>query len=173
MTLQQAQPEKRHLIGQSVETPAQHPRSGPAQVARLPQKTLADLKPLTELMHAHRSGLCSVMDEFCHLYADPIQPCVLPKSLLRLRDPRMDGCDLSVLLQHSKGLTHLVAVTATEAAALEKNTRQQHKSDIWHSTRAGRITIHHTRCCLHLHNQTSKVNCGEGVLSTETFTETD
>ncbi|KTG40571.1 hypothetical protein cypCar_00002776 [Cyprinus carpio] len=106
----------------------------------LPQKTLADLKPLTELMHAHRSGLCSVMEEFCHLYADPIQPCVLPKSLLRLRDPRMDGCDLSVLLPHCEGLTHLVAVTATEAAALEKNTRQQHKSDIWHSTRAGRIT---------------------------------
>ena len=106
----------------------------------LPQKTLADLKPLTELMHAHRSGLCSVMEEFCHLYVDPIQPCVLPKSLLRLRDPQMDGCDLSVLLQHCEGLTHLVAVTATEAAALEKTTRQQHKSDIWHSTRAGRIT---------------------------------
>ncbi|XP_051955980.1 uncharacterized protein LOC127624995 [Xyrauchen texanus] len=106
----------------------------------LPQKTLANLKPLTELMHAHRSGLCSVMEEFCHLYADPIRPCVLPKSLLRLRDPRMDGCELSVLLQHCEGLRNLVAVTATEAAALEKNTRQQHRSDIWHSTRAGRIT---------------------------------
>lgn len=127
----------RSVCGDTSTAPKIRTRSGGSC---LPQKTLADLKPLTELMHAHRSGLCSVMEEFCHLYADPIQPCVLPKSLLRLRDPRMDGCDLSVLLQHCEGLTHLVAVTATEAAALEKNTRQQHKSDIWHSTRAGRIT---------------------------------
>lgn len=41
-------------------------------------------------------------------------------SLLHLRDPRMDGCDLSALLKHCKGLKHLVAVTATEADALEK-----------------------------------------------------
>lgn len=91
-------------------------------------------------MYAHKSGLCSVMEEFCHLYADPVQPPVLPKSLLRLHDPCMDGCDLLVLLQHCEGLRHLVAVTATEAAVLENSTRQQHKSDIWRSTRAGRIT---------------------------------
>ncbi|XP_041931412.1 uncharacterized protein LOC121695012 [Alosa sapidissima] len=127
----------RSVCGDTSTAPKIRTRSGGTC---LPQKTLADLKLLTELMHAHRSGLCSVMEEFCHLYVDPIQPCVLPKSLLRLRDPQMDGCDLSVLLQHCEGLTHLVAVTATEAAALEKNTRQQHKSDIWHSTRAGRIT---------------------------------
>ncbi|RXN03986.1 gypsy retrotransposon integrase 1-like protein [Labeo rohita] len=127
----------RSVCGDTSTAPKIRTRSGGTC---LPQKTLADLKPLTDLMHAHRSGLCSVMEEFCHLYADPIQPCVLPKSLLRLREPRMDGCDLSVLLQHCEGLTHLVAVTATETAALEKNTRQQHKSDIWHSTRAGRIT---------------------------------
>ncbi|KAK0134969.1 Protein YNG1 [Merluccius polli] len=106
----------------------------------LPQKTLEDLKPLTDLMHAHRSGLCSVMEEFCHHYADPIQPSVTPKSLLRLRNPEMDGCDLMALLKYCEGLKHLVAVTGTEAAALEKNTKQQHKSDLWHSTRAGRIT---------------------------------
>lgn len=63
------------------------------------------------------------MEEFCHLYADPIQPCVTPKSLLRLRDPRMDGCDLSALLKHCEGLKHLVAVTATE-----ESTGKKHKT---------------------------------------------
>ncbi|XP_076125445.1 uncharacterized protein LOC143104968 isoform X2 [Alosa pseudoharengus] len=97
----------RSVCGDTSTAPKIRTRSGGTC---LPQKTLADLKPLTELMHAHRSGLCSVMEEFCHLYVDPIQPCVLPKSLLRLRDPQMDGCDLSVLLQHcegyGKGLLH-------------------------------------------------------------------
>ncbi|KAL3987887.1 hypothetical protein ACER0C_012205 [Sarotherodon galilaeus] len=72
-------------------------------------RTLAELKPLTDLMHENRSGLCAVMEEFCHLYADPVQPCVLPKSLLRLYDPQMKGCELSVLLQHCDRLKHCVA----------------------------------------------------------------
>lgn len=104
------------------------------------QRTLGDLKALTDLMHTHRSALCSVMEDYCHLYADPVQPCILPKSLLRLRDPQMDGRDLSVLRQHCRGLTHLTAVSHTEAAALESKTRQQHKSDLWYTARAGRIT---------------------------------
>lgn len=74
----------RSFCGDTSTAPKIRTRSGSTC---LPQKTLADLKPLTELMHAHRSGLCSVMEEFCHLYADPIQPCVLPKSLLCLPDP--------------------------------------------------------------------------------------
>lgn len=56
----------RSVCGDTSTAPKIRTRSGGTC---LPQKTLADLKPLTELMHAHRSGLCSVMEEFCHLSA--------------------------------------------------------------------------------------------------------
>lgn len=104
------------------------------------KSTLAELKPLTDIMHAHRSGLCSVMDEFCHPYADPVQPRILPKSLLRLYDPQMRGSELSALLQHIEHLKHCVAVSDAEAEALEEKTREQHKFELWHTARAGRIT---------------------------------
>ncbi|XP_039455478.1 uncharacterized protein LOC120433404 [Oreochromis aureus] len=103
-------------------------------------RTLADLKSLTDLMHENRSGLCAVMEDFCHLYADPVQPRVLPKSLLRIFDPQLKGCQLSVLLQHCERLKHCVVVSKAEAEALEEKTREQHKCDLWHTARAGRIT---------------------------------
>ncbi|CAI5670936.1 unnamed protein product [Oreochromis niloticus] len=96
--------------------------------------TLADLKPLTDLMHENRSGLCAVMEDFCHLYADPVQPRVLPKSLLRIYDPQMKGCQLSVLLQYCDRLKHCVVVSKAEAEALEEKTREQHKCDLWHTS---------------------------------------
>lgn len=52
----------------------------------LKQRTLTELKPPTDLMHAQWSGLCSVIKEFRHLYADPVQPCVLPKTLTCLHE---------------------------------------------------------------------------------------
>lgn len=52
----------------------------------LKQRTLTELKPPTDLMHAQWSGLCSVIKEFRHLNADPVQPCVLPKTLTCLHE---------------------------------------------------------------------------------------
>uniref|UniRef100_A0A8P4G0Z6 YqaJ viral recombinase domain-containing protein n=1 Tax=Dicentrarchus labrax TaxID=13489 RepID=A0A8P4G0Z6_DICLA len=61
------------------------------------------------------------------------------RSLLCLRNPEMDG-ELSVLLQHCESLRPLVAVTETQATSLERQTREQHKSALWRTARAGRIT---------------------------------
>lgn len=47
------------------------------------------VKNLSQIFCMHTGQDCSVMEEFCHLYPDPVQPCVLPKSLLRLHDPQM------------------------------------------------------------------------------------
>uniref|UniRef100_A0AAZ1XLR1 YqaJ viral recombinase domain-containing protein n=1 Tax=Oreochromis aureus TaxID=47969 RepID=A0AAZ1XLR1_OREAU len=63
-----------------------------------------------------------------------------PKSLLRIFDPQLKGCQLSVLLQHCERLKHCVVVSKAEAEALEEKTREQHKCDLWHTARAGRIT---------------------------------
>ncbi|KAL7400393.1 hypothetical protein ABVT39_011354 [Epinephelus coioides] len=70
----------------------------------IPVRTLGDLSALIDIMYTHRSGLCSVLEGFSHIYADPVQPCILPKSLLRLRNSKMDGSELSVLLKHFEGL---------------------------------------------------------------------
>lgn len=107
--------------------------------------TLSDLSPLLQTLFTHSKAVClSVMEDYYHHYADPVQPCVVPKSLLRLRDPGKDGCELSVLQQHCEGLARVVAVTETQAAAVEAQTRRQHRSPAWYTSRAGRITASNT-----------------------------
>uniref|UniRef100_A0A9J7YVT9 PHD-type domain-containing protein n=1 Tax=Cyprinus carpio carpio TaxID=630221 RepID=A0A9J7YVT9_CYPCA len=105
------------------------------------EPTLSDLSPLLQILHTHSKAVClSGMEEYYHHYIDPVKPHVLPKSLQHLRDPGKDGCDLPVLFQHCNTLTHLVAVTETQAAAIEAQTRLQHRSSVWYTSRAGRIT---------------------------------
>ncbi|CAM4602369.1 unnamed protein product [Leuciscus chuanchicus] len=82
----------------------------------------------------------SGMEGYYQNYADPVKPCVVLKSLQHLRDLGKDGCELSVLQQHCEGLTHMVAVTEAEVVAVEAQTRQQHRSPAWYTSRAGRIT---------------------------------
>uniref|UniRef100_A0A3B1ITU5 YqaJ viral recombinase domain-containing protein n=1 Tax=Astyanax mexicanus TaxID=7994 RepID=A0A3B1ITU5_ASTMX len=82
----------------------------------------------------------SGMEDYYHHYADPVKPVVVPMSLLHLRDKGKDGCELSVLQQHCESLTNLVALTEAQAAAVEVQTRQQHRSPVWFTSRAGRIT---------------------------------
>lgn len=94
------------------------------------------LKALHTCKAVHNIG----SEEYYRHYADPVKPCIVPKSLQLLRDPGKDGCELSVLHQYCEGLRHTVAVSETQAAAVEKKTRQQHKSNGWYTLRAGRIT---------------------------------
>ncbi|XP_077058645.1 uncharacterized protein LOC143711198 [Siphateles boraxobius] len=103
--------------------------------------TLSNLSPLLEILHTHSKAVClSGMEGYYQNYADPVKPRVVPKSLQRLRDPGKDGCELPVLQQHCEGLTHMVAVAEAQAVAVEAQTRQQHLSPAWYTSRAGRIT---------------------------------
>lgn len=105
------------------------------------EPTLSDLSPLLQILHTHSKAVClSGMEEYYHHYIDPVKPHAVPKSLQHLRDPGKDGCDLPILFQHCNTLTHLVAVTETQAAAIEAQTRLQHRSSVWYTSRAGRIT---------------------------------
>lgn len=70
----------------------------------------------------------------------PVKPHVVPSSLRHLCDPGKDGCHLPILFQHCNTLTHLLAVTEIQAAAVEAQTRLQHLSSVWYTSRAGRIT---------------------------------
>nr|XP_033472634.1 uncharacterized protein LOC117250755 [Epinephelus lanceolatus] len=96
----------------------------------IPMRTLGD--PKCTHRHYARSQVWTL---FCaggiqpHL-CRPCQLCILPKSLLRLRNSKMDGCELSVLLKHCEGLRHLVAVTTTEAASLERKPPPHDKSNL-------------------------------------------
>ncbi|XP_054590906.1 uncharacterized protein [Nothobranchius furzeri] len=67
------------------------------------------------------------MEGFCHLYADPVNPLVLPKSLLCFHDAYLRDCELSVLLQQCEQRKRYVTVSEAEAEALEEKTRDQHK----------------------------------------------
>ncbi|KAG9260834.1 uncharacterized protein LOC125804596 [Astyanax mexicanus] len=103
--------------------------------------TLSNLSPLLQILHTHSKAVClSGMEDYYHHYADPVKPVVVPMSLLHLRDKGKDGCELSVLQQHCESLTNLVALTEAQAAAVEVQTRQQHRSPVWFTSRAGRIT---------------------------------
>ncbi len=105
------------------------------------EPTLSDLSPLLQIIHTQTRAVClSGMEEYYHHYIDPVKPHVVPKSLQHLRDPGKDECNLHDLLQHCNTLTHLVAVTETQAAAVEARTRLQHRSPVWYTSRAGRIT---------------------------------
>ncbi len=103
------------------------------------EPTLSDLSPLLQIMHTQTRAVClSGMEACYHYFIDPVKPHVVPKSLQHLRDPGKDECNLHD--QHCNTLTHLVAVTETQAAAVEARKRLQHRSPVWYTSRAGRIT---------------------------------
>lgn len=70
-----------------------------------PKSTLSsDLSPLLQILHTHSKAVClSGMEGYCHHYADPVKPHVVPKSLQHLRDQGKDGCELSVLQKPREG----------------------------------------------------------------------
>ncbi|KAF4103621.1 hypothetical protein G5714_016504 [Onychostoma macrolepis] len=105
------------------------------------EPTLSDVSPLLQIMHTQtRARVClSGMEEYHHHYIDPVKAHVVPKSLQHLRDPGKDECNLPDLLQHCNTLTYLVAITETQAAAVEARTRLQHRSPVWYTSKAGRI----------------------------------
>ena len=94
---------------------------------------------LLPVMLKKKSISLSTIRGYYHHYADPVKPCIVPKSLKELYDPGKVGCELSVLRQHCEGLKEKASVTTTQVAAVEEKTREQHLSNYWY-VRAGRIT---------------------------------
>uniref|UniRef100_A0A672I0X1 YqaJ viral recombinase domain-containing protein n=1 Tax=Salarias fasciatus TaxID=181472 RepID=A0A672I0X1_SALFA len=87
-----------------------------------------------------KSAVLSVLPEYCEEFRDPVQPTPRLKSLVSLRDSKMDGCEHTVLEQHCKSLKSAVQVSVQQAKHIERCTRKQSKSALWFSARAGRIT---------------------------------
>lgn len=112
-----------------------------ASTSTTPRAILEDLTLLLQTLHEHSAVCLSGMEGYYHMYKDPVQPSIVPKSLnLRLHDKTQDGRVLSVLRQHCEGLKHVTDVTEAQSAAIEACTRSQHKSPAWFASRAGRIT---------------------------------
>lgn len=92
----------------------------------------------------HKAGgkcvILSVLPEYCEEFKDPVQPVTDVTFLQYLRNPTLDGCDLSMLKEHCRAQTKAVYVSEQQAERIEQRTRAQHKSSIWFAARAGRIT---------------------------------
>lgn len=46
-----------------------------------PPATLKDLESLLSILNKHRAVCMSTVDAYCHSYADPVQPTLMPKPL--------------------------------------------------------------------------------------------
>lgn len=126
-----------------------------------------DMSVLYEAMHACRSVYNVSSEQFYQHYADPIEPSVVPKSLLCLHDNGKDGCELSVLVQHCEGLSHMVAVSEAQAATLEKKNKTaiQIKQLVCSASRTDH-RLKNPCCCVHQCYQASPLNYQSCVLPT-------
>lgn len=87
-----------------------------------------------------KSAILSVLPDYCKEFRDPVQPVTQLKSLYCQHDPRLVGCDLSVLEQHCQALQKHADVSEAQAVEIEKSTRKQQNSSLWSAARAGRVT---------------------------------
>lgn len=104
-----------NLIAGQGGVPGLRTRAG-SSCPKVDSPTQTDMSVLYEAMHACRPVYNIVSEHFYQYYADPVEPSIAPKSLQRLRDHGK----LSVLLQYCEGLRRAVAVSETQAAALEQ-----------------------------------------------------
>lgn len=87
-----------------------------------------------------RAVLLSSRPDYCQHFRDPVKPVLLPKSLTSLRNPACDCLSNDDLASYCKTVADKVNITVEEAAKIERDTRDQHKSANWFSCRAGRVT---------------------------------
>ena len=89
--------------------------------------------------HSHKPAILSVVPEHCDRYV-PLnaRPDVLPTPLNALFDESCVGLSYDNLV--AKCSTLPLKLSLTQVVSVEKATRDQAKSRIWHQQRAGRIT---------------------------------